>query len=270
MKIIKYNLLLLEKQKLIYAVISALILFSLTNVLMVFANIYGQVEFIEQSKSADYLFALAYPFMRIQPITILGLPLLFSLLFADSTWSELKQGNSVFLYTRMDYIKNILIRYILNIIIVFLISCFGFLLNYISFSLIFGHGNAMTNFYDLAFLQETTDFFLDSIRNSNVLLYSLLLILHVSTIYSLLAGISYAISFLFKNRIMIYFSSILIIIIFELITMILKIGNLSIMMQLQPFSVFKITDALMLYLILFLFGIGILLMFLFKKKDLIL
>lgn len=89
-------------------------------------------------------------------------------------------------------------------------------------------------------------------------------------LYALLAGISYALSFLFKKRIMIYFSSIIFIIFVECITMILKIGNLSIMLQLQPNSVFHVSDAFLLYFLLFLFGIGTLCVFLFQKKDLLL
>ena len=271
MKLLKYNLLLMEKQKIIYFILCALIIFSLSDILIVFTKQYEWIAYAENAPSADYLSILTYPFLRIAPFLIFGLPLLFNTLLADSTWMELKQGNSSFIQTRMDYMKNILIRYFLSIVLVFLLSCFCFFLNYIALSIIFGNGNTISFDSQLPFIRtDNTDWFLYSIRNDNPVLYSILLILHSSMLYALLAGISYALSFLFKKRILIYFSSIIFIIVVEFITMILKIGNLSIMLQLQPNSVLNVSDAFLLYFILFLFGMGTLCIFLFKKRDLLL
>lgn len=267
MKIIKYNLSLLDKRKMIYVVLVVLILFSLCDVLIIFQKMYHRVDFIENCLSADYLFLLTYPFFRVAPLLIFGLPVLFSLSLSDATWTELQQGNSTFLYTRLDYVKNIWVRYFLSVVIVFLLSFFCFFLNYLSFKIIFGNENALTVFQTTAFLQEKTGFFLDSIRQSDVILYSILLICHVSIIYGLLAGITYTLSFLFKSRLQIYFSSILFMIAFEIMKIILGLGNVSIILQLQPFSSFMVEEALILYLFLFLIGIGMLCFFLFKKRD---
>lgn len=269
MKIIKYNLALLDKRKMIYLVLVVLILFSLCDVLIVFEKMYRRVDFVENCLSGDYLFVLTYPFLRVAPLLIFGLPVLFNLPLSDATWTELQQGNSTFLYTRMDYVKNIWVRYFLSVVIVFLLSCFCFLLNYLSFSIIFGNGNALTVFQGTAFLQENSGIFLDSIRKSNVVLYSILLICHISLIYGLLAGITYTFSFLLKSRLQIFFSTILFMIAFEILKIPLGFGNVSIFLQLQPFSSFMVEEALILYLFLFLFGIGMLCFFLFKKRDII-
>ena len=271
MKIWKYNLLLIEKQKVIYFILCALMIFSLSDILIVFIKNYEWIAYTQNCPSADYLSILTYPFLRIAPFLIFGLPFLFNTLLGDSTFMELKQGNCAFLHTRMDYMKNILIRYFLSIILVFLLSCFCFFLNYISFSIIFGNGNMVTYRSDLPFMQEvSTKWFLDTLKFDNPMMYSIMLMLHISMIYALLAGLSYALSFLFKKRILIYFSSMILIIVDEFITMILKIPHLSIMLQLQPNSVFDVSDALLLYFILFLSGIATLCVFLFKKKDLLL
>lgn len=271
MKILKYNLLLLEKQKTIYKLICFFIMFSLIDVLLIFIKQNSQMAFIEQSKTAEYLFLLNDPFDRIAPFLIFGFPVLFTLLIVDSTWIELKQGNCAFLYTRLDYFKNIVIRYFLSIVIVFLLSCFCFFLNYLSLSVIFGNGDTLTQFENFAFMQEIAPgFFLDTVRNSNPVLYSILLILHISILYGLLSGISYSLSFLFKNRSLIYVSSIIFIMLFEFLVIVLKVRPLSLILQLQPFSVFRVEEALILYVFLFLFGISTLCVFLFKKKDLLL
>lgn len=271
MKLLKYNILLLEKQKVIYFILCALMIFSLSDILIVFMKNYTTITYAENCPSANELSILTYPFLRIAPFLIFGLPLLFNVLLADSTWMELKQGNSTFIHTRMDYMKNILIRYFLSVVLVFLLSCFCFFINYIALSIIFGNGDVIRYDVQLPFIgTDQVNWFLYSVKNDNPILYSILLILHSSLLYALLAGISYALSFLFKKRIMIYFSSIIFIIFVECITMILKIGNLSIMLQLQPNSVFNVSDAFLLYFLLFLFGIGTLCVFLFQKKDLLL
>lgn len=271
MKILKFNLSLIEKRKIIYMVMCVLLMFSLVDVFAVFLKANNQVEFIQNSKTADYLSILTNPFISMAPILIFGLPLLFNLILSDSTWIELNQGNSTFIYTRLDYVKNILIRYFLSICIVFLLSCFCFLINYISLSFIFGNGNIHTNFQDLAFdLEIAPEFFLDSLRLSNPVMYSIFFILHISVLYGLISGISYSLSFIFKKQMLVYFSSVLFITIFEFIVTKINLGNLSIMKQLQPFSFFCVSDALILYSILFILGVSLILIFMFKKKDLLL
>ena len=268
MRELKFSLLLLHKQKLLYYIICIFMLFSLIDVVIVFIKYIDVIDIKEKSFTAEYLFMLYFPYIRIAPYLIFGFPVLCSLPLADATWVELEQGSSTFLYHRLSYMKLAFLRYGISIALIFLLTFFCFFLNFASMSVIFGNGKAMTYVYEPAFQQHVdSQFFLDSLRNSNPTLFAMSIMLHMSIMYGLLAGFSYAFSFIFKNRYLIFVGILILIFGFEIITMLIRRPSLSIITQLQPMSVFSLQDAITMYFILLVLGISILASFLYKKKD---
>ena len=169
----------------------------------------------------------------------------------------------------MNIKKNIFSRLFLSFITTFIICFVGFILNYLTLRFIFGSGNLITNFQELPYDQViASEFFLDSIRYYNPILFIILISLHESVIIGLLATISYSFSFFTRQKLIIYFQVTLIMIILEVVFSFIGISQFSIIKQLQPNSSFSVYQSIILYIVLSLIAITPVLL-ITKKGDIL-
>ena len=244
MKELKFNLrYLLKRQELYFAIIAILIICLFQAGMVVF-----KAQYIELEPTSEYLFILTNTDINLNPIIILVLPVIGSLILSDSSWLELNRQTDTLLYMRLDYRKNIIIRWILSIAVTFIIVFIGLILNYLTLRFIFGSGNKIVIKQSMAYnLMPQNGLFLENIRMSSPTLFAILSSLHVSFLLGLLSGISYCMSFYIRQRLVIYFQILLLMFIYEIISANLGFGNISIINQLQIMNFFTISDVLILY-----------------------
>lgn len=223
----------------------------------------------EELYSAEYQFVLYNNFINFDKLVIIVFPVIFSMIFSDSSWMDNNCKITNMLFFRLNYNKNIIIRAILSVFLTFFISFFGFLFNYIVLRIIYGTGNSLTYWQSTAFsLFCDTEWFLDIVRHHNPTLFVLIINLCVSLVLGLLSCFSYLISFFIKNRIVIYFISPVFLILSELIFSKLGIKFLSFIKCLRPFSKYNVENFVICLLILLFLNL-ILLYLRLIKKDLI-
>lgn len=267
MKELKFNLrFLLRKKELYYAIIVILLI----NLLHVIFVVNDSSCLAETCRSGEYQFILNNHFVQFTPMVVLIFPIVCALIFSDTSWCDIKYGTGNLLYTRVNYKRNILVRFLINFLVSFLIVFIGVILNYVTLRFIFGSGNVVTHVQSTGFYLKTLpDRFLESTRLSNPQLYAVLLSGHISLIIALLVTISYSFSLFIKQRIFIYFLPVFIIIFFEFIFAFMGLSSLSFLQQLQPLTVFNYKDAFISYLLLFIISIfGIVKYFLQRDKML--
>lgn len=267
MKELKFNISYLLKKREFYLAILITLLINLVHIFLCVNESIRIGGSIEQAYSGEYQFILYNPNVTLGILIIIVFPIILSMIFADSNWLEKNRKTTNILYTRLNYKKNITIRILLSAIISFLISFFSFSFNYFILRIIYGTGNALTYLQTIAFnISGDNLFFLDNVRLSNPVLFVFLINICVSLILSLLTVFSYLVSFVVKQRIVIYFIPLILLVFTELVFPNLGFKNLSLIKLLQPFSKFGIYD--------FIAGVGIILLiniilFIFKisKKD---
>lgn len=263
MKELKFNIAyLFNKKEFYFGIIGVL----LVNIVHIFLVIQGN-EFYEMMPKGEYQFILYNTTISLSILVIVVFPILCSMILSDSCWLEKHRKTDNLLYMRLNYRKSTYIRWGLSIIITFVIVFIGFMLNYIFLVLLFGSGNVITTVQSMAYnLVGIPEFFLDSIRMVNPVLFVILLSLHVSFIMGLLSGIAFGLAFFTRQRLVVYFQILLFMIVLEAIFSFIGINALSIIKQLQPFSRFSMQDASILYTVLIV--MNVILMFLqYQKKD---
>lgn len=255
---------LISKKEFYFSIIGILII----NLIHIFLVIHSNSNILfEAGYRAEYLYILYNPTVNFNMIIIIVFPILNSIILSDINFIENKQRITNFLYTRLNQKKLIFSRFIIILLVVFFINFCSFMLNYFVLYMIYGSGNALSYFQSPAFYMVSKDFlFLDSLRLSNLPLFLTFISAHVSFLLSLLSGLSYLISFFVKQKIIIYIFPFLCMILAEFIFPIFGLDSYSIVKQLQPLAVFKLENALGLYLAL-LTLCAILLIINFKKKD---
>lgn len=255
MKEIRYNLMLLINKKEVYFFILGVMVVNAVHVFMVI-NRYVPEAIIQ---TGEYQSILYNSDVSLMSILILAFPVLIALAFGDMSWNELHIDYYVSLYPRINMKRNIWIRLFIIIVSTFIVCFLGFMLNYITLCFIAGSGNLIINDQSLPFyLTCSPDCFLDTVRFSNPVLFTLLINGHVSLLFALLAGLSYAFSFFSKQKLAIYFQVLLYMIIIEVVFSFLGLGSLSIIRQLQPASIFSIFNSIFLYIALFIITVGLL------------
>lgn len=263
MKELKFNLkYLFNKKELYFGIIGILLINSIHLFLVIQSD-----NYYELMPRGEYQFILYNTTVTLNILVIVATPILCSMILSDSCWLDRKRKIDNVLYMRLDYRKLIFTRWLSSIIIAFILIFLGFMLNYISCIALFGSGNDSTSFQGLAYnMIGVEDFFLDTIRMTNPVLFIIAISLHVSFIFSLLSGISFLLSFFTKQRLVVYFQILLFMIVFEAIFSFLGVNGLSIIKQLQPFSRFTFMDASILYIALLLINM-ILIAIILRKKD---
>lgn len=252
MKELRYNIRFLFNKKELYYCILGVILINAIHVFLVIYHYSPNVVL----KTAEYQFILYNNEVTITTLIILAFPILTSLILSDSSWNDKHIGYNNYLYTRLNVKKNIWIRLFLSIVVPFVICFFGFMLNYITLYFVFGSGNDMIHFQSLPYyLVKETQFFLDNVRYVNPVLFVVLISIHEAFIFGLLSAISYAMSFFTRQKLVIYFQILLVIILIEVIFASVGIGDFSIIKQLQPFSMFNMCQSAVLYMVLLLVAI---------------
>lgn len=269
MKELKYNLKCLFRKKELHFSIIGILLINLIHIFLVIHYNYNFHVLYETGHRAEYLYILYNISVNLNMIIIIVFPILSSLIFSDINYLENRQKTNNLLHVRLNSKKLIISRFILIIITVFLINFIAFSLNYIVLNFIYGSGNAISYFQSPAFYMiSNKHVFLDSLRLSNLSLFFICITAHVSFLISLLSGLAYAISFFVKQKIMIYISPFLILMMTELLLPLLNLSSYSIVGQLQSLSVFSGVDAIILYGILLICSTCLIIIH-FTKKDLL-
>lgn len=265
MKELKYNIKILLRKKELYYCIAGVLLINAIHIILVI-NHYSPNMVL---KTGEYQFILYNNEVNITSLVIIALPILTSLVLSDTSWNDKHLGYNNYLYTRLNIRKNIFSRLFLSFITTFIICFVGFLINYLTLRFIFGSGNLISNFQELPYDRVIApEFFLDSIRYYNSVLFIILISLHESVIIGLLATISYSFSFFTKQKLIIYFQVTLIMIVLEVVFSFIGISQFSIIKQLQPNSSFSVYQSIILYIVLSLIAITPVLL-ITKKGDIL-
>lgn len=267
MKELKFNLRYLLNRKELYFSIIVIFFINLIHVILCVNESLRLRMFIENSYTSEYQFILYNAQIALNVLIIIVFPTALSLIFADSSWSDKKNKTINLLYTRLNYKKNIIVRLCLAVIVSFIISFVGFLLNYFLLKIIYGSGNNLTHFQSLAFsLTTESSWFLDDLRVSNPVAFAFVINCTVSLLLGLLSGLSYLSSFFIRKRIIIYFVPLTFLIMTDLLLPKIGIKGISFITMLQPFSVFTISEYVTGLVVLFCI-ILLLLFFSLKKRD---
>ncbi len=269
MKELKYNVQLLFKKKEFYISILIILFINLFHAFLCIRNSISLDVALEQTRTGEYQFILYNALIQLTSLIIIVLPIVSAMVFADSSWIENKTKITNMIFFRLNYRKNIFIRFIMNILITMVILFLGFMFNYLVLRIVYGTGNRLSFWSDLGFkLEYNPAWFLENIRIMNPVLFVILISLSVSFVLGLLSGISYLLSFFIKKRVVIYFIPFLLIILSEVILSFLGF-NVSLLTFLQPFSMYGIRDFLVGCLLLIMISVFLLLIIL-KKKDVLL
>lgn len=267
MKELKFNLRYLLNRKELYFSIIVIFFINLIHVILCVNESLRLGMLIEDSYTSEYQFILYNAQIALNVLIIIVFPTALSLIFADSSWSDKKNKTINLLYTRLNYKKNIIVRFCLSVIVSFIISFVGFLTNYLLLRIIYGSGNNLTHFQSLAFsLENDSSWFLDDLRLSNPVVFAFAINCTVSILLGLLSGLSYLSSFFIRKRIIIYFVPLVFLIMTELLLPRIGIKGISFITMLQPFSAFTISEYVTGLAVLFCI-ILLLLFFSLKKRD---
>ncbi len=272
MKELKFNLKYLFHRKEIYFVI--LIVF-LVNIIHCFMTVnycahFADNHYIENIRSAESQFILYNIDVSLNAIIIIVLPIVCSLLFADSSFIENKNKTFNILYTRINTNKNSFVRFILSLVIPLVICFLGFMLNYLIMSLIFKNGllgsiYQETGFYQYMHLANV----LNNLRYNNLTLYIVVISLIASFTIGLLSCLSYSISKFLKHRIPIYFMPLLILIFCEFIFSNCHLGDYSLIRFLQPTTLHALSPVLIISIVIFIIGLLLEIYNIFKKDHIL-
>lgn len=267
MKELKFNIQYLMKRKELYFSIIIILLINLIHVILCVNESLRLGNFIEGSYTSEYQFILYNAQISLNVLVIIAFPIVLSLVISDSSWLDKKNKTVNLLNTRLNYKKNILVRFFLSFIIAFIISFLGFLINYILLRMIYGSGNNLTYFQSLPFyLENNSLWFLDDLRLVNPTLFVLTINCTVSILLGLLSGLTYICSFFVNQRIIIYFIPLIFLILVELLFPLIGIDNISFISMLQPFSQFNMNSYVIGIIILLCVNI-LLLCISLRKKD---
>ena len=210
MKELKFNLNYLLHKREFYFVIFVSLFINLVHVFLCIGESTRVGSFYETLHTGEYQFILYNPIVTLTVLLIIVFPISFSLIFSDSNFLERKNKTINMLTPRLDYKKNIFSRLFLTLIITLFVCFLSFLFNYILLVIIYGSGNRVSYFQEAAFnLSFNSSWFLDSLRLSNPIIFTLTINLLVSFMYGLLVTFSYSISFFVKNRVVIFFAPLL-------------------------------------------------------------
>lgn len=255
MKELKFNLrYVLNKKELYFSFILVLML-GLIQVLMIIQR----TEYYEFNQTSENLILAANVVENLAPVVVLVLPVVSALILSDSTWLDENRKTHVLLYPRLNYKRNIIIRWVLSIVVVFIVVYIGLMINYLVLNLIFGSGNMIAINQSFPYnISADMELFLAELHLDNPMMYVLVANGHVSLILALLASLSYSLSFFIRQRLVIYFQVLLIMFVYEVANSILNLEAFSIIYQLQVVSHFTVSNALGLYAILFIASLSLL------------
>ena len=264
---VKYNTKYMLTKKEFYLTLLIVFLINLVHVFLCINESLRLNQFYEEFFTGEYQFILYNVNVNFQTLLIIILPMVCTMVLSDASVIENKLKTTNMIFTRINYRKNVIIRCFLCFIITFLICMIGFLLNYILLKIIYGSGNYITLTQGVGFdLQPIPNFFLDSIRIANPTLFIMLITVCVSILYGVLVSLSYAVSLYIKNKIIVYFTPIIFIVLIDMIFNKLELYSFSITTLLQPFGEFGIYNYL-LCLICIIVLISLLVFIKIKKKD---
>ncbi len=269
MKELKFNLKNMINKKEFYLAIMGVLLINLIHVILVVNRVISLKTPLEKTMTAEYQFLFYNSEITFGAIIVIALPILCGAIFSDCNVLENARKTTNLLHVRINPKKNIFVRAVLSFFLTFSISLFGFLLNYFLLRIIFGSGNLITFSQELPFFQYPDTVFLGNILNSNPTLFVFLICSLVSITLGLISSLSYLLSNLVNRKIIIYFIPFILIILWEVITIVLKVHSISILSALQPFETSKLSLYVKVFAILGIFNVLAFLLSLFKKDTLL-
>lgn len=134
------------------------------------------------------------------------IPLACNMIFADTSWKDLYENTGNTLYPRIDMKRSIKIRWMLSLVVTFIIVFLGFMLSYMVLISVFKDGYVAIGHGSPAFNIDIYPALLKELMIENPFLYTTLEYARISLIISFLSGFGYSISFFIKNKIFVYFS----------------------------------------------------------------
>ena len=187
MKELKYNLkYILNKRELYFALI-IIFSISLIHVILCFMESTRLGQFSNQMYTGEYQFILYNINTNFQSILFIVIPIVCSMILSDSSYYEDKLKLTNIFHNRLNYRKNIIVRILFCLILTFLICFICFIFNYVLLRIIFGTGNLVTFYQDVAFHSSyMPDLFLEDVRIANPFLFVVLISISTSFIYGLL------------------------------------------------------------------------------------
>ncbi|MEG0021586.1 MAG: hypothetical protein RSB77_06625 [Bacilli bacterium] len=267
MKELKYNIKYLFNKKELYLAIIIVFIINLVHVFLCVNESLRLNQFYEEFCTGEYQFILYNINVSLQTLLIIIIPIVCNMILSDSDVLENRNKITNLLITRIDFKKNIIVRFVLCFLVTTFICFFGFLFNYIILRFIYGTGNNVTLTQGVAFsLNSMNGFFLDNVRLLNPVLFVVLINVSTSIIYGLLSAFSYSISLFIKNKLIIYFIPIIFLVILDMLFSRIGLGTFSMINLLQPFNKFTIIHyftCIIILIIISLFLIG----YKFFKKD---
>ena len=151
MKEVKYNLKYLFNRKELYVVIIGVLLINIFQILSIILPLMEEGFITELSQTGEYQYILYRHSTLFQLIILIVLPVLCSVIFADSSWMDSSLLIDNALSDRLNYKKLIIFRWIMTFLIVFMIVFIATSLNYITLTSIFESGNRLTSYHTLAY-----------------------------------------------------------------------------------------------------------------------
>lgn len=212
--------------------------------------------------SGDYLFILFNIFQNVYSFLILILPIALGLILSDSNWQEKYRGTETMLAVRLNRKKLIISRFIMSIIMSFVVAISGLLLNYLILRGCYGGGYRMTYNQEMPFaIRGVSRLYLNKLMITEPAKAVLSASLMFSLEMGMLSGFSYAASFYIPRRfrLAIYLMPLILLIFSELLANLFHAQSWSLIQLLQVFSVYFRPDSYTV-LMLFLFCLSVLLL----------
>lgn len=222
--------------------------------------------FVEKAHAAEQLSLMTNSEVPFRIVLLLVFPVVCSLAFSGLHQEERINNMKVFFGFRRNNKLDLIIKYVLCFIIAYALCMFTVLMNYFILRAIFGSGVFTSNYGGGAILIKDFGHFLFKQYISNSTLYMIFIANHISILIGFLSCLSMTISFFVENKIVGYFSTVIAIVLLEIVCFITQINHLSIMHQLQVVTMYTIKDALLLYAVMIILIICLYFIYGYKKK----
>lgn len=160
---------------------------------------------IENNYSAAYQMILCNVQVVFNVLLVLIFPIVSAMMISDTSFYEKEKRIDSILFTRLNYKKNLLVKFFLSFLVSFFVCFSSFYLNYFLMKNLFMNGQGLSYFQSVSFygVIDSLDF-IDGMRFQNLELYVFLRVVVTSMTIALLSMFSYSISFYLKKRILIY------------------------------------------------------------------
>ncbi len=244
------------KRKEIHLVFLLVLIISITAFIMECLAFYGSDLSFVRSSAESSLFQGVYA-SSVRSTLIIILPLLASLIYSDSYYTDFHSGVLKSILTKVNKSKYIFYKSIVTFFFTFLVFFIGLFINLILTTITFptvGFDNIYSlPAYDIGVQNYREEYFLDILRLESPFLFNIISITLLSLFSGLFALFTLGIYFLFlsKNRMFSLFFSFLCYIGTNILLVILGFDELSLTNQLKPIHVGTVTQVIIWVILIF-------------------